>query len=427
MRVLSAFALYVSLAAVTLAADWSTLHSDGIEAVKRGDFTAAASLLRQALAVAATPAERGVSVNDLGVVLHQLHQEPEARRQLERAIMVWQSGPGNLGRLAETTEALAVVCRTLGDYPSAERALREVLKTPPAESENYALLFNELGDILRETGRAAEAYQFLEKTMALPGISVRRQLDATLGLADLDRDARHWQAAFDRWNKAIEITRQNHWPNLEAAALRGLGVTHLEHGEPARAEPLLRRALAGFEGSNAPLHQVASTLSCLAQLYMAENKPAMAEDVLQRGIDLSEKSLGTAHPQVAVLLEMLGDAVASRNQFAQARDYYGRARVIMAARFGEQSAIAAAVDASWAQVEYRSKHHNEAAADYEKALAVLDAAGPEAESLRATVRRNYAEVCKTLHRKSPPVTQSFRGTAASGIKSAAVGRMSQSN
>ena len=62
------------------------------------------------------------------------------------AFRLWQAIPGQEIRLAETTEALAMVYRTLGDYPAAEQALREAMKTPPAEPNSRALMLNELGD-----------------------------------------------------------------------------------------------------------------------------------------------------------------------------------------------------------------------------------------------------------------------------------------
>jgi tetratricopeptide (TPR) repeat protein len=412
MHSLKTLALYVSLSAVSNAADWSVVHNQGLEAIRRRDFTAAATFFRESAPLAQFPGERGITANDLGITLHQLNREPEARQQLENAFRIWQSNPGQESRLAQTAEALASVCRTQGDYPAAERALREALKTPAAQDDSHALILNELGDVLRETGRLAEARQLFEKSIALPGIGPRRRLDATLGLADLDRSNALWQSAFARWRGATDMARELRSVPLEASALRGWGITFLEHGEPNRAEPLLRRSLALFESADVPLHQIASTLSCLAQLYLTENKLAMAEDALLRGIDLLEKTLGPQHPQVAVLLEMLGDTVAQRNQFTQARDYYGRARVIMAGRFGDRSPIAGAVDASWALIEQRAKHNTEAAADYEKALAILDAAGPEAEVTRAVVQQHYAELCKTLHRKNGAALQSFRANSA---------------
>jgi tetratricopeptide (TPR) repeat protein len=407
MRLIFALALSVSFPVSALAADWTSAHSQGIAALNRNDYAAAAASFRESLSLAQTPGERGRSENDLGVMLYQINHDTEARAQLEAAFRTWQEIPGEEVRLAQTTGALVAVYRALGDYPAAEVKLREALKTPPRDDENLAIILNELGDVLREVGRPNEARRLLEKTLTLTGISERRRVDASVALADLDRDERQWQSSIDRWNYVAETSRKNHWDALEASAVRGLGVTYLEHNEPARAEPLLQRALKQFEGTSAPEHQIATTLSCLGQLYIAQNKYSMAEEVLIRARDLTEKSLSPTHPQVAIVLEMLGEAAAQSGQFDEAHDYYLRARAIMAGRFGDPSPIAAAVDASWAMTEQRSKHNAEAAADYEKALAVLDAAGPEVETLRSAIHARYAQVCKALHRK-PSVLDSYK-------------------
>jgi tetratricopeptide (TPR) repeat protein len=408
MRFFSELSIFVYLTVALSAADWTSVHEQGLAAVNRGNLAEAETFLRQSAPLARNDLERGLSANDLGVILHQLNRDADARRQLEAAFSTWERLPGAEVRLAQTAEALAAVYRTLGEYAAAENKLRAALKTPPSDDDSHAIVLNELGDILREIGRTNEATELLGQSLGLPGISVRRRLEANLALADLDRDAGRWKSSIDRWNHSEQIAREEGWTALEATAIRGLGITYFENKQPARAEPLLRRALAKFEASNAPRHQTASTLSCLAQLYIGENKLALAEDALLRSIDITEKELSPNHPQLAVLYEMLGETVAARGQFEQARDYYSHARAIMAGHFGDRSAIAAAVDASWALVEQRSKHSAEAAADYEKALAVLDAAGPEVDPLRTTVHQHYQEVCKALHRKPSISSDSFK-------------------
>ncbi|MES1261127.1 MAG: tetratricopeptide repeat protein [Acidobacteriota bacterium] len=413
MRSSAALTLCVSLAAAFRAAGqpatltWIDLHDRGLAAIGNRDFQSAADLFAQSVPLAGNPLQRGLSSNDLGVTLHRLVRDSEARVQLETAFRIWRENPGQEVRLAQTAEALAAVNRTLGDYPAAEKILRAALQTPPSDPDNHALLLNELGDILREVGHSFESHQLLERTLALPGISRRRQLDAILGIADLDRDAHAWQASFEGWNKGLEIARERHWVSLEAAALRGLGVTFLDHGEPARSEPLLRRALQLFESQDVPGHQIASTLSCLAQLYQAEARFGMAEEVLLRAVGMDEVALGPGHPQVAVLLEMLGDAAAGRKQLAPALAYYEKARWIMTERFGERSPLVAAVNASLAGVEQRANHNAEAAVHLEKALAILNVAGPEVQPLRDSVLRRYNGVCKALHRKAGPAANTF--------------------
>lgn len=413
MRVSAALLLCVSVAVCSRAEEqavspsWSQLHKQALAAIEGRRFEAAAELFRASAALAENQVQRGLSANDLGVTLHQLLRDGDARIQLELAFQIWRETPREQSRMAQTAGALAAVHRTLGEYSSAEKVLRSALLTPPSEPDYQALLLNELGDILRETGHPAEAHRLFEKTLALNGISLRRQLDATLGMADLDRDAHSWTASFEGWNKGLEIAREQHWAALEAAAVRGMGVTFLEHREPARAEPLLRRSLALFESLDVPGHQIAATLSCLAQLYQAEGKFAMAEETLLRAVGIAENTLGANHPQVAVLLEMLGDASAGRKQLGQARDYFERARLIMEKRFGERSPMAAAVNASLGLAEQRANHNAEAASHFEKALAVLNTAGPEVQPLRDSVMRHYNDNCKALHRKSMPAANGF--------------------
>ena len=65
-------------------------------------------------------------------------------------------------------------------------------------------------------------------------------------------------------------------------------------------------------------------------------------------------SVGSNHPQVAIVLELLGDTAALRNQMDLCRDYFGRALHIMTQKFGEGSAISAAVFANWGVAEQRS-------------------------------------------------------------------------
>src|SRR5438067_4669548 len=103
-------------------------------------------------------------------MLHNLSRDIQARTQLEAAFHTWQQIPGEEKRLALTTEALVVVYRALGDYPSAEVKLREALKTPPPDNEGHALILNELGDVLRGIGDPNEARQLLEKSLTLAGI-----------------------------------------------------------------------------------------------------------------------------------------------------------------------------------------------------------------------------------------------------------------
>jgi tetratricopeptide (TPR) repeat protein len=392
MRTFAALAIYVSLASATYGADWAVTHDQGRKAFIEHDFRSAADWLRQSWAAAQTDAERAVSANDLGAALHELGRDREAQQWLQQSLEI-----GKFANAA-TSETLAATDRNLGDYQQAGDVLRAALAERTNEGNGRARLLIALGDLLREQGKVTESRRLIEEALRIPGIAWRREFDARAALADVERNAGAWQASQADWNTAAAIARQHAAPVLEALALRGLGETWLDLGNNARAEPLLRNALVVF-GNNRELgaNAIAAAETDLAQLYLNEDKTALAEESMRRAIQTDERWLGDDHPQVAFLLEMLAETLAQSRRLDLARNYFARAARIMAARFGEKSAAAAAVEASWGIVEQRFGDPGQAVALYEKALAALPA-DPDQEPLRLTLMERYAEVLKTTHR-----------------------------
>jgi tetratricopeptide (TPR) repeat protein len=403
MRALVALTVYVSLGtgpAFSADAQWKLIHDQGVAALQRADFQGAAQLFQQCWGLAATPVEYGLSANDLGVALHRLNRDNEAAQWLERALTIWKRNDDrDQRRIATTSEALAAVLRAQGRYPSAERLLRETVLNLPLQGEEKALILNMLGDLMREQGKSAESRKLFEEALGVPGVPWKMLAEAHSGLADLDRDNSFWEESAAEWNTVAALAREHNDTALEAVACRGIGATWLDQGNTARAEPLLRRALSIFESDPHSADQAASTLSFMAQLYLDEDKPALAEEALTRVLANDERSFGETHPQVALLLEMLGDAAALANRIDSARAYYGRALRIMAERFGENSMMAGAVFANWAVAEQRAGDPSQAAAEFEKALAILRAGGRDAAALRATVLARYANLLKSMHRE----------------------------
>jgi tetratricopeptide (TPR) repeat protein len=227
----------------------------------------------------------------------------------------------------------------------------------------------------------------------------KRLFESHAGLADLDCNARLWQDSAAEWNRAADIAHENHDAGLEAVAWRGLGEAWLKQGDLARAQPLLRRALAVFESDPRGSDQIAPTLSCLGELYLGEDKPALAEDALTRALAQEEGTFGPRHPQVAILLELLGDAAALRHQMDRCRDYFGQALRIVEQKFGENSTVSGAVFANWGVAEQRSGDNGRAAAQYARALAILRHGGQDAGALRMLVAKRYAAVLKSTHHR----------------------------
>jgi tetratricopeptide (TPR) repeat protein len=415
MRGIAALALFVSTFYVQLHAgtqepsiSWADLHDKAMAAADRHDMETAIGLLKNCRDIAQSAVEKGVSANDLGLTLYRAGRAKEARPLLHEALEIWIAIPGSFGRLAQTSVTIAEADRDVGNYISAEKLVRDALaKTPEGrkldapERDAKALALDELGDILREQGRNVESRNLLLQAAHMPEVSWHRVADSMVGLAELDRDVHNWEESLAEWNNAVEMGLDHGDDDLRAVATRGLGETWLGRGNTARAEPLLRSALASFESDRiVNERQVAATLTCMGQLYLGEEKLGLAEDALNRALKVDERTFGENHPQLSVVLQMLGDTLARRNEMPLARSHLSRAVRILAATFGEQSSMVGASLASWAIIEQRS-HNPERAVDlFAKSLAAFrDDNSQELRTLKAFVLQHYADTLKAAHRK----------------------------
>ena len=103
----------------------------------------------------------------------------------------------------------------------------------------------------------------------------------------------------------------------------------------AEAEPLMRRALAIDEaGLGADHPYVAIRLNNLASLLQAINRLAEAEPLIRRALAIGEASLGADHPNVAIRLNNLAALLQDTNRLAEAEPLMRRALAIVEASLG---------------------------------------------------------------------------------------------
>jgi tetratricopeptide (TPR) repeat protein len=409
MRTPIALAIYVSVLTVTSpagsfaegpvsTANWSTVYDAGLAANQHHSYEESLGLFQRSWEASRTAEERGVSATSLGQTWRQLDHPKEARVWLERARQAFSTDPRLGSRLAVSAADLADLYRATGDYPGAERLLREMVVSPSCDAESKALLRNNLADLLREEGRSTEAEPLFEDSVGLDAVSWKQRFAALIGLADIARQRGDWEASVDHWNEALRICRRERNEGAEAVALHGLGTTWLKAGEPGRAEPLLRRALWIMENDpGMPPEQLAGAHSGLAELYRSENKLALAEDEWSRALRIDRTALGDAHPQVAILMEMLSDVYSARGEFSLAREYATRASETMSVSFGENSMALAAALTNRATVEERASDLGAAAKDYERAIDIARV-HPEHRSLQVVMIQRYAGLLKAMHR-----------------------------
>jgi tetratricopeptide (TPR) repeat protein len=404
MRVIAALALVVCLPVFCLADDWLAINHVGTEAFKEKKWAEALAAFEESWPLAKTPVEQAISANDLGAVLKASGRSSDAIPWFERAVALWRAQPDTAEQLAETALALVDAYRFVGRFVPAEQTLRSLLPMNLLAEPKGAVL-NMLGDLLREQSRKPEARVFLESSLAIPGISRSRQIEARLGLADIERGVGNGPAAIDQAEKVIALSRggsvaeQARFAGAEAVALRIEGLTWVAGGDLSRAEPMLRRSLSLLEQQEpSPLYQVSATYTALAQLYREQRKYSMSEQAWLRALELQRRHSGEHHPQTALVLEGLAGLYSIQRRHTEAADLAAQAWTIMSEAFGEESIPASGALATIAYVQEGEKRPDAAAASYARALGTMRGKAAPTDRNMLGVMEHYAAVLATLHR-----------------------------
>jgi len=284
-----------------------------------------------------------------------------------------------------------------GDYQGAESILRESLKSEP-DNQRRAAFLNRLADLLREQDRSGEARLLFEETLDLTGISWRLRFAALMGIADLDNQDRLWARSASEWNDLIALAVSNGDRVYESYGIRGLGEMWLNQGDYARAEPLLKRAMALIVNEGATADRMAVALDSLATLYCSEDKTSMAEDLWQRELKLVRGLFGDYHPQTGLVLGHLAEVSAKDGDFARAREYSRQVVSIMTSHFAADSIPVAVAFINSAIVEERARAFDASAEFFAKALDILRTSGHR-PAATAEIAKMYADVLSQLHRK----------------------------
>ncbi|MGH9722288.1 MAG: tetratricopeptide repeat protein [Bryobacteraceae bacterium] len=276
--------------------------------------------------------------------------------------------------------------------PLYKRALAEREKAFGPEHPKVARAASDLGLLLRNSAKPAEAEPYLRRALkideqvlgadssvagedlenlasvlpnseALPLYQVAsRHKDTRIAARNLSKLA---SMAPDRVS-ALRLYREALAKEETAARLNDVALLV----EPKEAEPLLRRALAMQEKAVGPRHpETAATLNNLADALLASGRVAHAETLSRRAVEIFEKTLGPGNPRVATSMSNLADILRAKKDYAGARRYYERALAIDEKAYGPK--------------------HAEVAVDIENLAGLLDEMGrrEEARKLRGRAAR----------------------------------------
>jgi DNA-binding SARP family transcriptional activator/tetratricopeptide (TPR) repeat protein len=185
-----------------------------------------------------------------------------------------------------------------------------------------------------------------------------------------------------------------HWPQCERIAPHARAALHalpegtclpaaarlaLRCGRYARtraafadAEVLLRRGLAVAEACNAlePYPDIAENIEALAALLRDTNRPAEAQPLLRRSVELCETLFGPNHPKVAEALNELAILLHYSNRLGEAEALYRRALAIDETALGAEHPAVALRSHNLALVLHETNRPAEAEPLLERALRV---------------------------------------------------------
>ncbi len=390
----------VSRAAQVAESDPAALREEAIARWRADDRDGAIALLAQALAASPDDVDtllvRGQNYRKMGntdaaladlnrvIALAPEHAPTHAKALSSRGNLLAQTGRApegivDLRRVTELKPDDVNAWGSLGWYLILEgrwdEARTATARAVELNSDSYAWTVN-LGHTYLLSGDTEGAYQHYRDTLAL--IPDRAALDSG-PLADFDlfiergwqvpasREARAWiEAAYERdFTRANELNTEGH------AAYRA--------GEYPKARDAFAASLALRERSLGQAHpKVAVSLNNLGQVHAKLGEHAQAKALIERALRIDEAVYGPDHPKVATEVNNLAGVYQALGDLATAKRLYERALRIDEAVYGPDHPEVATDVNNLALVYQALGDLSTAKGLYERALKIDEAVyGPE--------------------------------------------------
>lgn len=321
----------------------------------------------------------------------------EARQYIEQSISSSETD------LVEKYVSLATAESQLGHYPQSEAALT---RARAIQGQNSTVL-NDLGMVLVEEGRYAEAEPLYERALAIREKELGTQdpeVAAVLNnLAVLFSAQGRYARAEGLYKRALAIAEKTLAPEdlRVATLLNNLAEFYYEQGRYIEAEPLFKRALTITEkvlGPRCPY--VAMLLNNMAELRRAQGYYTEGELLCKRALTLDEQVFGPNHPNVATDLNTLALIYKEEGKNADAEPLYKRALAIDDAILGPHHPTVAVRLNNLAGLYSAQGRYREAESLYRRALAIdEEALGPEHPRV-ADIADHLAQCLRKLGRNA---------------------------
>lgn len=191
----------------------------------------------------------------------------------------------------------------------------------------------------------------------------------------LYRGARFQEAA-RAGERALQLAEKTHGPQSPKTAeiLDALGVTYNALKDYKKALPYIERALAIYNKTGSDNKEMVQVLNTLAMNQTGQEKYVEAEDTYQRSMAIAEKVLGTNDEMRATLFNNRGQLYSDQGRYEEAAADYERALQILEKDEGKaywDPKVALAMN-NLAYVKKKLNDYDEAMILYERSLKILE-------------------------------------------------------
>ena len=294
----------------------SVLHQN------EGDFAAAETAQQRVLEIQRRrlgdeDSRVGDTLTDLSVSLMALAKYGEAEAIVRRALDVHRKASDSGEATAYDLNNLGSVLRRTGRLAEAETVYRDALAAArrvfgPAHPQltrtinNLAVTLMEKGDFTSAETCGREALEMTRKLHGAEHPDIALQLSNLGSMVGARGDTDGWVSMAQ---EALDMRRKLFGPEHEqvAMSLVGLGRALEQKMEPSAARPLYEEALRiqrKVYGDEHP--RVADVLGNLAELHFAGGDREGSEPLAREALAIREKALGESHPDTGSSLAMLG-------------------------------------------------------------------------------------------------------------------------
>jgi tetratricopeptide (TPR) repeat protein len=311
------------------------LHNYGDVLALSGRIDDALATFREMLTLAYRldmQSKGGAAHNRIGRLYRDIGSLDEAGRHLDAAMALF-SAAGDERGVASTIDDLGKLAWLKGDYPAAERALRDGLarRRRLGDRRSIALSLNNLGIVLTETGEFGQAIEAWEQALGIRRdigdlVGVVATLN-NLGMLALERaENAKARALFD---DALEVAKQIGDRNRIALILVNTGEALRRTGELDQALAILKQAEEQFDELGDKLG-LAEALRAMGDAHLARGDLVKARECIGRCVDIF--ATVRSRVQLGIALRTLGEITAAGGwgptHTKSAREYYARSAAI---------------------------------------------------------------------------------------------------